>query len=612
MVPHSRGAHHQLMEVKSFELGSDQKVAKVEFVDGTTFERLGPQRWIVNADHPRSNECICDVIVASGGRLKFQYKYPKTHSQCNLEVRLHDGRKLALRSDDQKLYCPSVLNGPSIKTLEETAISALEPLKIHIYEGPKRLRLLGVSSAEGMLNFNYLLSLNSTEERPLVQAVRSISEGTNDRGLKFEIVSSDQPLNFLPPPSPKKPQSDTDSSIPNAVSFHSETTYYYDEPRPEHTATTVIFIIEEKTKRLKVVTGIRGGEPFKGREALPGGFVDVQGTHVENVYDAAVREVKEETGGQVQKLQLLRVSDARKDPRNQVIDSQFIAQISESDFEKLQASDDLKDLHSRYVADLLAEPEQLAFDHNEALSHALAACKTRPDLRLAAYNTARDAEYNKAIAKQSKNLPSVDSPVGKAAEQKALSAILVDLLGFLKREPVVPKENLREKVETEIRRKNPSLSAADLDYIRAKVMQIQYEEIDYALSKTGWTAAVSSDGSISGSFQKGAVMLDAEQAKAFSHNQNSLEDATPVPADVNAAIALIVDHPDVSPSDLETIRHLEKVLVSDNEQRALLESGYRKAIGDAQYTKASALLEFLLSYCGKKPEDVSNQTSSGR
>lgn len=600
------------MEVKSFELGPDQKVAKVEFIDGTTFERLGPQRWVVNGDHPRSHECICDIIITSGNRLKFQYKYPKTYSQCNLEVRLHDGRKLALRSEDQKYYCPSALNGPSIKTLEETAISALAPLSIHIYEGAKRLRLLGVSSAEDMLNLNYLLSLNSTEERPLVQAVKANSDKIIGPGLKFELVSSDQVLNFLPPPMSQKQNAYADSSGPGAVSFHSETTYYYDEPRPEHTATTVIFIVDETTRRLKVVTGIRGGEPFKGREALPGGFVDVHGTQVENVYDAAAREIKEETGGQVQKLQLLRVSDARKDPRNQVIDMQFIAQISESEFEKLQASDDLADLHARYVADLLAEPEQLAFDHNEALAHALAACKTRPDLRLPAYNTARDAEYNKAISKQLKNLPDANSPVGKAAEQKALSAILIDLLKFLKREPAAPKENLREKVEAEIRKTNPSLEAADLDYIRAKVMQIQYEEIDYALSKTGWTAAVSSDGSISGSFQKGAVMLDADQAKAFSRNQNGLEEPIRVPTDVNAAIALIIAHPDVSPSDLETIRHLEKVLVSDNEQRALLESGYKKAVSDAQYTKASTLIEFLLSYCGKKPEDISNQTSSGR
>lgn len=575
------------METKSVILGADQKVAKVEFKDGTIFERLGPQRWVANDDHPRRHEWIGDVIVAASGKLRFQYKYPKSLSQCNLEIRFQDGRKLALRKADGQLVCPSTINHPSIKTLEETAMSSISKLGNHIYEGAKRLRLTGVSSAEGMLNINYLLLLNSSEERPVIQALAKSEELFGD-GSSFELVAADKSLPFASPPG--------ESNQTHA--FHSETAYYYDEPRPEHTATTVIFFIEEQSNRLRVVTGIRGGEPCKGQEALPGGFVDVHGTKVENVYDAAAREVREETGGQVQKLQLLRVADARKDPRNQVIDSQFIAKITRAEFEQLQAGDDIAKLHARDVSDLLAEPERMAFDHGEALGFALAACKTRPDLRAAAYNTARDTEYKKAIFKLRARY---QSPAETTAE------LLIQVLTFLMNSPPLAKdENTRELVENAIKRLNPSISVGDLDYTRARVMQIQYEEIDYALSKAGWTAAAGSDGSISGSFRIGSVLLDPGQSMPFGEKTVQLDEVIPIPADVIAAISIASTYEDQNPTDRETIKNLEKVLQSDLEQRHLLETGYKKAIGNSTQTRPSALIAFFLSYCGRKPEDSSN------
>jgi len=593
------------MEAKTVVLGADQKVAKVEFADGTIFERLGPQRWIANADHPRSHEWVGDVIVAPSGKLKFQYKYAKTLSQCNLEIRFQDGRKLARRDESGKYFCPSTLNSPSIKTLEETALSSISALNVHVYEGAKRLRLTGVTSAEGMLNINYLLVLNSTEERPIVQAVKQANE-TNKDGVQFEIISGEKVLPYAPPPSAFKDTSEK-SDAPRSHSFHSETTFYYDEPRAEHTATTVIFFIHEKTNRLKVVTGIRGGDPFKGREALPGGFVDVRGDTVENVYDAAAREVKEETGATVQKLQLLRVADARKDPRNQVIDSQFIAKISEREFEQLQAGDDIADLHARDVAELLANPDQLAFDHGEALAFALAACKTRPELRLAAFNTARDAQYNKAILNLSNKMPPAHQTPEKTKAEEALSTLVQSVLSFLKQQDTsAKKEEMRTKIEDEIKRLTPSISSSDMEYIRAKVMQIQYEEIDYALSKAGWNAAIGSDGSMSGSFMKGAVFIDPTQAKAFGPEKMQMDDPITVPADVTAAISIAASYAELSPVDRDTIKNLEKVLQSDLEQRSLLENGYKKAIGDAEYTKPSLIIAFLLSYCGRKPEDASS------
>ncbi len=66
----------------------------------------------------------------------------------------------------------------------------------------------------------------------------------------------------------------------------------------------------------------RGGEPFIGKLALPGGFVD-WGETVEN---AAVREAKEETGLDVELEEILGVySDPKRDPRGHSASVVFVA-----------------------------------------------------------------------------------------------------------------------------------------------------------------------------------------------------------------------------------------------------------------------------------------------
>jgi 8-oxo-dGTP diphosphatase len=64
--------------------------------------------------------------------------------------------------------------------------------------------------------------------------------------------------------------------------------------------------------RGRVLLVRRGHPPFKGKYALPGGFVDVG----ETVEDACRRELMEETGVTARKLQLIGVySDPGRDPR---------------------------------------------------------------------------------------------------------------------------------------------------------------------------------------------------------------------------------------------------------------------------------------------------------
>ena len=66
--------------------------------------------------------------------------------------------------------------------------------------------------------------------------------------------------------------------------------YSYEYPRPSLTVDCVVFGLDDEN--LKVLLIERDLEPFKGKWALPGGFVRVD----ETLDEAARRELREETG----------------------------------------------------------------------------------------------------------------------------------------------------------------------------------------------------------------------------------------------------------------------------------------------------------------------------
>ncbi len=102
----------------------------------------------------------------------------------------------------------------------------------------------------------------------------------------------------------------------------------------------------------------RRNEPFSGRWALPGGFVE----EGETVEEAAVREMREETGVDVELAQLLGVySNPDRDPRGRVISAVY--EVERADGGAVDAGTDASSARFWSLDDL----PDLAFDHGEIL-----------------------------------------------------------------------------------------------------------------------------------------------------------------------------------------------------------------------------------------------------
>lgn len=114
------------------------------------------------------------------------------------------------------------------------------------------------------------------------------------------------------------------------------------------------------TSEEKVVLIRRGTEPFAGRWALPGGFVEVG----ETVEEAAIREAAEETGLAVEVARLVGVySDPERDPRGHNVSVAFLARVLSGE---LSAATDASE-----VALIDPSSVELAFDHERIVNDAL-------------------------------------------------------------------------------------------------------------------------------------------------------------------------------------------------------------------------------------------------
>src|SRR5687768_2545634 len=132
--------------------------------------------------------------------------------------------------------------------------------------------------------------------------------------------------------------------------------------RVQVTVDVVIFTIREGALHLLLVR--RGIDPYRGRWAIPGGFI-LEG---ESLEQAALRELREETGvGQVYIEQLYTFGDPGRDPRGRIITVAYYALIA-LDRAPVHAGTDAAE--ARWWA-VTALPKRLAFDHDRIIEHAL-------------------------------------------------------------------------------------------------------------------------------------------------------------------------------------------------------------------------------------------------
>ena len=142
--------------------------------------------------------------------------------------------------------------------------------------------------------------------------------------------------------------------------------YVYEWPRPMVTADAVVFRFAKGKFWLLLIK--RGNEPYKGKWAVPGGFVELE----EELETAAARELEEEAGLVGVRLEQMRTFGAvGRDPRGRQITVVFMG-IAEKGQDRLRAGDDA--VEAKWF-DIDKLPESIAFDHREMAQFAIAKLK---------------------------------------------------------------------------------------------------------------------------------------------------------------------------------------------------------------------------------------------
>lgn len=140
--------------------------------------------------------------------------------------------------------------------------------------------------------------------------------------------------------------------------------YSYKYPRPAITVDCVIFGFDKDQLELKILLTKRAIEPYIEMWAFPGGFINID----ETADECARRKLKEEAGLESVYLeQLYTFSKTDRDPRERVISIAYYALVRPIDH-ILNIGVNISDVQWFSLADI---PE-LAFDHSEILSAAIA------------------------------------------------------------------------------------------------------------------------------------------------------------------------------------------------------------------------------------------------
>lgn len=144
-----------------------------------------------------------------------------------------------------------------------------------------------------------------------------------------------------------------------------ENKYCYKYPHPAVTTDCVIFGFDGS--ELQVLLIERGIEPFKGKWAFPGGFLNMD----ETAEEGALRELKEETGLKNAYIEQFNTySDPGRDPRERVI---TIAHYALVRIQEVKGGDDAA--KAQWFP--IDEVPQLAFDHDRILRDAMKKLRER-------------------------------------------------------------------------------------------------------------------------------------------------------------------------------------------------------------------------------------------
>ncbi|MBQ9245209.1 NUDIX hydrolase [bacterium] len=138
-----------------------------------------------------------------------------------------------------------------------------------------------------------------------------------------------------------------------------------------HEITTDVVIFTIKDNKLQVLLVKRANEPFKGRWAIPGGFIRLS----ENLDNAALRILKEKTNvDNIYLEQLYTFGDPLRYPSSRVITCAYFALIRSDDIKlSFDNSQSITQVQWHEVYNL----PTLAFDHKEIIEYSLKRMRER-------------------------------------------------------------------------------------------------------------------------------------------------------------------------------------------------------------------------------------------
>ncbi len=158
-------------------------------------------------------------------------------------------------------------------------------------------------------------------------------------------------------------------------------------PRPAITVDIAVFTVIDA--RLVTLLIKRNEPPYRGRWALPGGFVrvgDSRKDQGESLDDAAVRELREETGLPLDPTYLEQVAafgQPMRDPRMRVVSVAYFSLVRPALGSLIAAGGDAS--HAEWIGTSDLKKRELAFDHESILATCLARLRERIDTSNAAF-----------------------------------------------------------------------------------------------------------------------------------------------------------------------------------------------------------------------------------